>query len=829
MSDEEHPKYKKIELPVTGMTCAACSARVQSGIAEMEGVNFVSVNLASERASIKFDPETLSTESIIKKIADLGYGATVATQTIPVSGMTCAACAARVQRELARVEGVLKADVNLATESATVEYLPTQAGYRDLKEAIRRAGYDVLKTEPGENIVEREQLEREARYLELKRHVTIGAALLVPIFILMYSRMFGLFSGLPARLNFIIQMALATPVQFWIGRRFYSGAISAARHGTTNMNTLIAVGTSAAYFYSAALVFFPSFFMVKGIMPAVHFDVYFDTSAAIIVLILLGRTLEARARGKTSEAVKKLIGLAPKTARLVRDGVEAEAPIEDVEPGDVISVRPGERIPADGIVIDGYSSVDESMITGEPIPVEKRTGETVTGGTINKTGSFKFEALKVGRDTVLSGIIDMVQRAQGSKPPIARLADTISSFFVPAVMGLAALTFIVWYAFGPKPAFTYALLNFISVLIIACPCALGLATPTSIMVGTGKGAESGILIRSGEALETAHKLNCIVLDKTGTVTRGEPAVTDIITDIIAVDSISQEQALYYAASAEKTSEHPLAGAFLKKAGESGIKLGEPLQFQAIPGHGIKCTVDGKELLLGNSRMMTDEGIDTGRLAPVAEGLANDGKTPVFLAVDKKPAAVLAVADTIKENSIEAIKALRGMGLEVIILTGDNKRSAQAVARQAGADTVIAEVLPAQKAEVIKRLQSEGKKVAMVGDGINDAPALAQADVGIAIGTGTDVAIEAADITLMGGDLRGVARAIALSKATLKNIKQNLFWAFAYNVVLIPVAAGALYPFFGILLKPVYAAAAMSISSVTVVSNALRLRRFTPPV
>ncbi|MDA8174448.1 MAG: heavy metal translocating P-type ATPase, partial [Nitrospiraceae bacterium] len=476
---DEKAKHKKIEVPVTGMTCAACSARVQSGLSEMEGIKFVNVNLASERASVDFNPDKTSPEAIIKKIEDIGYGATVAKQTIPVTGMTCAACSARVQRELAGVDGVLKADVNLATESATVEYLPTQAGFRELREAIRRAGYDVLKTEPGEDIVEREQREREARYLALKRKVITGAALSVPVFILMYSRFLGLFAGMPLRVNFIIQMALATPIQFWIGRQFYSGAVSAARHRTTNMNTLIAVGTSAAYIYSAIVVFFPSFFVVKGITPAAHLDVYFDTSAAIIVLILLGRTLEARARGKTSEAVKKLIGLAPKSARVVRNGAETEVPVADVEPGDIISVRPGEKIPADGVVTEGYSSVDESMITGEPIPVEKRPGGSVTGGTINKTGSFKFEAVKVGRDTVLAGIIDMVQRAQGSKPPIARLADTISSFFVPAVMGLAALTFIIWYAFGPSPAFTYALLNFISVLIIACPCALGLATPTS--------------------------------------------------------------------------------------------------------------------------------------------------------------------------------------------------------------------------------------------------------------------------------------------------------------------------------------------------------------
>ena len=586
------------------------------------------------------------------------------------------------------------------------------------------------------------------------------------------------------------------------------------------MNTLIAVGTSAAYIYSLIVTFLPHLFMVKGVM----LDVYFDTSAAIIVLILLGRFLEARARGRTSEAIKKLIGLQPKTARVIRNGNELDIPVADVVAGDIVVVRPGEKLPVDGILKEGVSSVDESMVTGESLPIDKKVGDTVIGATINKTGTFRFEATKVGKDTVLAQIIRLVQEAQGSKPPIARMVDVVASTFVPVVILLAIITFIVWYFFGPPPAFTYAFLNFIAVLIIACPCALGLATPTSIMVGTGKGAEHGILIRGAEALEMAHHLDTIVLDKTGTLTRGEPSVTDIVES----GEMTKREILFLAASAEKGSEHPLGEAVVRKAKEEGLILIEATDFQAIAGYGIEATVAGKRVLLGNRRLIEDRKIEGNGFTDRSEVLSSEGKSLMFLAIDGRVGGILAVADTLKANSKQAVEALHRMGLEVVMLTGDHERTANAIARQIGIDRVLAEVLPEMKAEEIRKLQGEGKRVGMVGDGINDAPALAQANVGFAMGTGTDVAMESSDITLIGGDLRGIVTAIALSKATIRNIKQNLFWAFAYNTILIPVAAGVLFPFFGILLNPIFAAGAMAFSSVTVVSNALRLRRFKPP-
>ncbi len=587
------------------------------------------------------------------------------------------------------------------------------------------------------------------------------------------------------------------------------------------MNTLIAVGTSAAYLYSFIVTFAPHLIMVKGWM----LDVYFDTSAAIIVLILLGRFLEARAKGRTSEAIKKLMGLQPKTARVIRDGHEMDISLREVVPGDIVVVRPGEKIPVDGMVREGHSSVDESMVTGESLPVEKRAGDKVIGATINKTGTFQFEATRVGRDTVLAQIIRLVQEAQGSKPPIARMADVIASYFVPVVILIAIATFLIWFFWGPHPSLTYAFLNFVAVLIIACPCSLGLATPTSIMVGTGKGAENGILIRGAEALETAHQLNTIVLDKTGTLTKGKPSVTDIIES----GRSGKKEILMMAASAERGSEHPLGEAIVQKAKEEGLILHDARDFQAIAGQGIEATIDSKRILLGNRKLMEERNVNLHGMAERAEQLSYEGKTPMFLAIDGETAGIIAVADTLKEDSRKAVEAFHRMGLEVVMLTGDNRRTAEAIAKQAGIDRVVAEVLPEMKAEEIKRLQSEGKKVGMVGDGINDAPALAQADVGIAIGTGTDVAMESSDITLIGGDLKGIVTAIALSKATIRNIKQNLFWAFAYNTILIPVAAGVLFPFFGILLNPIFAAGAMAFSSVTVVSNALRLRRFKPPM
>jgi Cu+-exporting ATPase len=616
--------------------------------------------------------------------------------------------------------------------------------------------------------------------------------------------------------RFVVLWALATPVQFIIGWPFLRGAWMSFRHRSADMNTLIAVGTLAAYFYSAAATLFPSFFERAGIAPAV----YFDTSAFIIALILFGRLLEARAKGRTSEAIKRLAGLQPKTATIFRDGKETEIPVRDVLVGDVVLVRPGERIAADGVVEDGRSTVDESMITGESMPVRKSPGDEVIGATMNKSGSFRFRAAKIGRDTVLAQIIRLVEEAQGSKAPIQRLADVIAGYFVPVVMSVAVATFVLWFNFGPEPRVTFAVLNFVAVLIIACPCALGLATPTAVMVGTGRGAEHGILIKGGESLETVHRIDTIVFDKTGTLTRGEPE----LTDIAASPSFSEDDLLRLAAAVEKRSEHPLGLAVIKAAEQRKLRLEKAEDFRAAEGRGIDARVGGKSVALGNAGFMSDRSVEIQALAPRAEELLEEGKTVIFAAVDGRPAGLLAVADPLKTGSAEAVAGLKRMGLEVIMLTGDHAKTAEAVGRKAGIDHVIPEVLPQDKVRAIRRLQEEGRKVAMVGDGINDAPALAQADVGIAIGTGTDVAMEASDITLIRGDLRAVASAIALSRKTIRVIRQNLFWAFFYNVVGIPVAAGALYPFFRVLLDPIIASAAMAFSSVSVVSNSLRLRR-----
>ena len=820
-SKDSEKGLERIDLPITGMSCASCAARIEKGLGSVEGVSQATVNFAAEKATVLFYPGQTDISNLIKKVKDLGYGARVEKVVLPIQGMTCASCVKKVEKALSSAKGVVQADVNFATERATVEYIPEEVSIRDLRKAVEEAGYQVLEVNE-EDIVEKESLAREAELFKLKQKFVMGAVLLVPILILMYGgSLLQKWVGLSMEKNFFVQFLLATPVQLWAGLQFYVGFWKAARHKTSDMNTLIAVGTSAAFFYSLVVTFVPHLIMVKGLTMMV----YFDTSAAIIVLILFGRFLEARAKGKTSEAIKKLIGLQPRTARIIRNNDEMDIPVSEVAPGDLVIVRPGEKIPVDGIVKEGYSSVDESMVTGESLPVEKRAEDIVIGATINKTGTFKFEATKVGKDTVLSQIVRLVQEAQGSKPPIARMVDVIASYFVPIVISIAVITFIIWLLFGPHPAFTYAFLNFIAVLIIACPCALGLATPTSIMVGTGKGAENGILIRGAEALETAHRLDTIVLDKTGTLTKGEPSVTDIIES----KSFAEKEILTLAASAEKGSEHPLGEAILRKAKEGGVNLSETRDFQAIAGQGIEAMIDSRKILLGNLRLMEEKKVRLDGLAERAEQLSGEGKTPMFLAVDGQGAGIIAVADTLKENSRSAVETLHRMGLEVVMLTGDNQRTAKAVANQIGIDRVIAEVVPEMKAEEIRRLQSEGKKVGMVGDGINDAPALAQANVGIAIGTGTDVAMESSDITLIGGDLRGVVTAIALSKATIRNIKQNLFWAFAYNTILIPVAAGALFPFFGILLNPIFAAGAMAFSSVTVVSNALRLRRFKPPM
>src|ERR671913_416880 len=744
--------------------------------------------------------------------------------TIPVTGMTCASCVGRVERALEKVPGVLEASVNLANERATVEHLAGEVKPRDLETAIQGAGYGVVREE--DSTVE-DSHERE--YEKLRADFLLAAGLTALILLGSVPHMLGLM--LPILMGWLnlALLLLATPVQFWVGWRFYRGAWGALKHGQANMNTLVVMGTSAAYLYSAVVTLAP------GLFAAGRADVYFDTSALIITLILLGRLLEARAKGRTNEAIKKLAGLQAKTARVVRGNEEVDVPVESVEMGDLVVVRPGEKIPVDGLVLSGKSAVDESMITGESIPVTKRQGDEVIGATMNTSGSFRFEATKVGEDTALHQIMRMVEEAQGSKAPIQRLADSISAVFVPAVIGVAAVTFLVWLVIGPEPALTFALLNTVAVLIIACPCAMGLATPTSIMVGTGKGAERGILVKGGEALEEAHKLTTVVLDKTGTLTRGEPR----LTDVIPLDGLSGDELLVVAAAAERHSEHPLGEAIVAGAMDRGLDLPEPEDFDAPTGRGVRATVSRRSVLVGSRKLMDEWGVPEDSLASRFEELTASGKTPMFIAVDGEVAGLVAVADVVREESKEAVDLLHRMGFEVAMLTGDNWRTAEAIAGELGIERVLAEVMPEDKESEIRKLQKGGKRVAMVGDGINDAPALTQADVGISIGTGTDVAMEAADLTLISGDVRGVARAIGLSKATVRNIKQSLFWAFAYNVALIPVAAGILYPLFSdgsvpdILspvlgeygfLNPVLAAAAMALSSVTVISNALRLRR-----
>ncbi|MFC1897680.1 heavy metal translocating P-type ATPase [Chloroflexota bacterium] len=815
-------KSEKAHIHITGMTCTTCAATIEKGLVETPGIEQANVSFASEKASIEYDPSKANLTEIKDIISQIGYGVATRKSIFSVSGMTCASCVARVEEALSGVPGVVSANVNLASEKATVEYTEG-TDIADLRQAMKDAGYELgLEAATLEDVTTTAR--RELR--GVRNRLIFAAILALSIMVLMWAPSF---IGKPYLL-----WVLATPVQFWAGWRFYRGAWGALRHKTADMNTLVAVGTSAAYFYSAIAVLFPGLFAAAE----VELGLYFDTSAMIITLILLGRFLETRARGQTSEAIKKLIGLNPKTALVIRDGEEGEISVEDVQVGDLILVRPGERVPVDGIIREGYSNIDESMITGESIPLEKKADDEVIGASINKTGSFKFEATRVGKDTTLAQIIRLVDEAQGSKAPIQRLADVIASYFVPIVIGIATITFIIWYFTGPSPALTYAILNFVAVLIIACPCAMGLATPTAIIVGTGKGAEHGVLIRNAETLERSHQIRAVLMDKTGTLTRGEPRVTDIIT----LPSSSQDEILRLAASAEHGSEHPLGEAIVKAALEKKLEISPASDFNAIPGHGIEASVAGKKLLLGNLRLMSEKGFPLNGLGKEAERLRSEGKTVMFLGIDNQIAGTIALADTLKPNTKAAVDALHSMGIKVMMLTGDNRRTAEAIAREVGIDRVLAEVPPEHKAQEVKKLQQEGKVVAMVGDGINDAPALAQADVGIAIGTGTDVAMETGDITLIRGDLTGITTAISLSKRTMRTIKQNLFWAFAYNTILIPVAAGVLYLAFGnagvpyglhfILgnygfLNPILAAAAMAASSITVVSNSLRLKRFKP--
>ena len=757
--------------------------------------------------------------------------------SFPVEGMTCASCVNRITRFLNKVEGVEAANVNLASESATVHYDPTQVTVADLVGAVDAAGY-VARVEQAASAdhetdvaeaaaAKAERDEAAARHAaDLRRRLAISAVLTFPL-LLGLARM-TVAPSLPAFLvNPWFQLALATPVQFWAGSIFYVGAIRALRHKATDMNTLIAVGTSAAYGYSVATILFPAFFIAAGLgMDGEALPMYFDTSAAIITLILLGRYLEARARSHTSDAIRRLINLAPRTARVLRNGAESDVAIAEVCVGDLVRVRPGETVAVDGVVTDGASGVDESMITGESLPVAKRADDLVVGGTLNTTGTLTFRATRVGADTVLARIVRLVSEAQGSRAPIQRLADVVTSYFVPVVLGLAAFTFVVWFVFGPAPAFNIALLNTVAVLIIACPCALGLATPTSIMVGTGKGAENGVLFRNAEALERLGSVKAIVLDKTGTLTEGKPRVTDVCR---AEGAPGEDAILALVAAAERGSEHPLADAIVREAADTRqLVLAEATGFLSVAGGGVSAIVGGHEVIVGRPGFLESLRVDVSSLLVSADALAANGKTPVFAAIDGEAAAVIAIADTLKAGSVEAVAELRRLGITVAMLTGDNRRTAEAIARSVGIERVVADVRPDGKAAAVKALQAEGDVVAMVGDGVNDAPALASADVGVAMGTGTDVAMESAGVTLMSGDLRGLVTAISLSRATMRNIRQNLFWAFGYNVLLIPVAMGVLYPVTGMLLDPIFAAAAMALSSVTVVSNALRLRRFKVP-
>ena len=829
----------KISLPVEGMTCAACVGHVENALKGVPGVVEASVNLGTEKASVEFDPAEVRFQVLGDAVSGAGYKLGTQSASLNIGGMTCSACVSHIENALRDVPGVAEANVNLGVERASVEFVPGMVELSDLQAAVEGAGYRVEGfNDSGDQERELERLSKVKEIRGLRNRLLFagtGAILLL----LGTFDVFPWVSNLMGRSYYpFLLWALATPVQFWAGSTFYTSGLGALRHRTSNMHTLIALGTTVAYGYSAAVVLLDAFSPEVLADNGIEAKVYFDTAAIIVALILLGRFLEAGARGRTSEAIRRLIGLRPTSARVVRDGNEIDIPVDQVVIGDTVLVRPGEKIPVDGLVTDGYSAVDESMLTGESMPVEKVPGEKVFGATINSNGALYFEATQVGGETVLAQIISLVEEAQGSKAPIQRLADQVASYFVPAVIIASLAAFAFWMLLGPAPVLTFSTLVLVSVLIIACPCALGLATPTAIIVGTGRGAEQGVLIKQAEALEIAHKVDTVVLDKTGTLTTGKP----VVTDLIASDGSrsSEQDLLFLAASAERGSEHPLGEAIVMEAQARGLRLESVTAFEAIPGRGISAQVNGRAVKFGNLALMEDSGVPLNGLAEQASALAAQGKTPMFLATDGQAVGLIAVADTVKPEAFEGLAQLRRMGLEVVMLTGDNVWTAHAIAGQLGVELVEAEVLPQDKAAVIKRLQAEGRVVAMVGDGINDAPALVQADVGLAMGSGTDVAMESADITLVRSDVNGVATALDLSRQTIRTIKQNLFWAFFYNVMLIPVAAGVLYPVFqgvgGVpgglefsfgeqgFLNPALAALAMACSAVTVVTNSLRLRR-----
>jgi Cu+-exporting ATPase len=807
---------------VVGMHCASCAMNIERFAGKLDGVKSVNVNFAAEAANVEFDETKIKEEKIIEAINKLGYkiehkiemaDGEIKSVTLKAIGMNNPHCANIVNKAVGGLTGVRKIDVDFASEKVAVIYV-APADVEQIKKAIKESGYEpILLEEVG--LEDKERVARKKELKKLKIKFILGAVLSLPIFLGSFPEWFP---WIPKSLqNYLVLLLLTAPVQFWVGLQFYRGFWVALKNKTANMDTLIALGTSAAFGYSLVATFWPNLFRGAGL----QVYVYYDTAAIIVTLIILGRLLEAIAKGETSEAIRRLMGLRAKTARVLRDGKEVDIPVEEVKIGDTVIVRPGEKIPVDGEILEGRTSIDESMVTGESMPVTKGTGDGVIGATINKAGAFKFKTTKIGKETVLAQIIAMVERAQGSKAPIQRLADKVTSYFVPAVLVVAAITFIVWMIFGPVPATTFAILNFVAVLIIACPCALGLATPTAVMVGTGKGAENGVLIKDAESLEIAYKVQAIILDKTGTLTAGRPAVTDIVSFGV----MDNKEILRSAASAEKLSEHPLGAAVLEKAEAEKIELGEAKDFQAVVGAGVFATVGGRKVFVGTRKLMADNNVKIINQETKITELEEQGKTAVIVAVDNEAVGIIGIADTLKENSREAVEKLYKLGLEVIMLTGDNQKTAEAIAKQVGIKRVMARVLPENKVKEVEKLQREGKVVAMVGDGINDAPALAQADVGIAIGTGTDIAMEAGDITLMRGDLMGIVAAIKLSKKTLRIIKQNLFWAYVYNTAFIPVAAGVLYPFFGILLNPIFAAAAMGFSSISVVLNSLKLKRF----